>query len=184
MIKRALLCGSLMALSASACGAEDSEPEPIPTTASGSCEEWQDAFLDFASRCGLVSNVRSLEEVVRTIHCGSDATAVACAEQLGSAECSEAGASGCKESDMADEAAAEARCTDVSQAFCEAAVRCGQFGTVEACLVAGGTGIDCTTAIGWTYRFEECVSILGTVDCNATALPSACEEVITVASGG
>lgn len=161
------------------CGSEDDGGrQSTPTTATDSCKQWQDALIDFADHCSS-ADLAAYEVQTRTVHCSSDTAALDCVTQLEGGGCAEATLAGCDTTDLADRAAAEAACVSVSNAYCESAVRCGQFASVAECSGdGGGTGVDCTTALGWSYALEDCIAELGSLACAAPGLPASCSGVI------
>jgi hypothetical protein len=158
-------------------GCKDDESSGPPAgRGSETCNEWQGALCDWASRCNASSSqVATCRHQAAAISCKSDEQAANCVSQLSSGACTQAGAAGCDVRDLADPAPATAACNQYVDAVCSAEERCGR--SKADCLANPTIGTLCTNLIGHTLDFEQCIEEIGTLPCTASDLPNVCDAV-------
>jgi len=167
------------ALLAFACGsADDNDPEdkqcsfPEGERGTPECQRWHAAICAWASECGTMTHCECVDQA-SAISCASEAEATRCAEGLESLACSSP-PSGCDLTDIADRAPARAACERYIATVC---ARQDCTGVDPAtCAADGALELDCSTAVGVTPSFEQCITELETLAC--TADPSSCDGVL------
>ena len=159
---------------------EESGLEDYEGRGTEACQEWQYSLCEFmAEKCGLSSEDRSLcEEQYGSFECLSDETALECVDAFQTAEtCDEALYSQCDWESIADPQPAIDGCDALNETQCERWIGCDSTSTMETCLAEMTETLDCSTAVGLSASYEECMDAIETWACTDTA-PSVCTGVI------
>jgi len=130
------------------------------------------------SRCSVL-NATQLQEQVNGVSCISDAKAQACADAFKEAPCTGVPA-GCDQFAVADPAPALAACQKFIDTDCSRAMRCTPALTADACQAQSAASIDCSKAVGVKLSFEQCLSELGALSCQATTGPAVCNGALVL----
>jgi hypothetical protein len=117
------------------------------------------------------------QEQANAITCSSDAKAQSCANMLASAACTSPPA-GCDIRDIADPAPAVAACNQFIDEICASNMRCDPSTTADACRAQLVTMVDCTKVIGFKLGFEQCITEVKALKCDAMMLPMVCDGVL------
>lgn len=162
------------------CNSADDNSYVRPTgRGSTACQAWQKAVCDFAAvRCGIVAETVCVDTYY-SITCNSDATAQSCTSAIQAATCTTGLPAGCNIDDLVDPAPAVTACDNLLTAVCNKVAECGG-GTVEACVTKQQTQTDCSTAVGYTARYEVCLSDVSKMTCTTASQPASCENVIKI----
>jgi hypothetical protein len=173
MRSRLIQAASYMLVSATLALACSSPSTPAAPKGRGTpaCNEWQTAIVSWASKCG--TSTASLQDQALGITCSSDQTALDCATAFNAAACT-ALPPGCQLRDLADPAPAAAACQQFIDETCTATVRCDPSTTSDLCHQQASTKVDCTKAIGVKLSFEQCISELKAISCQASMTPASC----------
>ena len=156
-------------------GCGDEPDDPPAGRGSAACHEWQSAY------CGLLGNCQAANaacDQVKAITCKSDVEARRCATVLNTPTC-EAPPTSCDFPAIADPAPAQKACEDFQKAVCARNDQC-QPGTREACLEQLNGTLTCAKAVGVALSFEQCLTDIGKIACEATSAPDSCKAVILV----
>src|SRR5690349_12697729 len=147
-----LTLGGLLLLA----GCGDDDDDSPPGRGSVACQDFQDAFCDYASdRCG--STARSdCDHSFKGIECKSDDAASRCANGLNDATCGQP-VSGCDFNAIIDPAPAVARCEQLFDRICTHFVDCGTFPTRDSCEPLMTAGLDCSNAVSTSLTYEDCL---------------------------
>ncbi len=158
----------------------ESKMEDYEGRGSKACQTWQYSMCEFAfEQCGMTEGQRAVcEEQYGSIVCLSDEAALACAEDLQSADsCDAVIYSACHPSVIADPKPAIDGCIAMNRVQCERWIECDNSETMEECMEYLSSTIDCNAAIGLTALYEECIEEIKIQTCTFQ-LPTVCREVI------
>ncbi len=155
-----------------ACGSSSSTPPATKGRGTPACNEWQTAICGWAAKCN--SPTASIcEDQAKGISCISDKLALDCATAIDATACT-ALPSGCNIFDLPDPAPAMAACHQFLDELCAAQVRCAPTTTAEQCHQALDPKTDCTKVIGVKLSFEQCISDIKALSCQASTSPASC----------
>jgi hypothetical protein len=166
--------GALVLLSL-ALGCSDDPSGPPAGRGSAACHEWQSAYCGLLNRCMAVN---AACEQIKAIACRSDDEARRCVSVLNAQDCA-APPAACDVPAIADPAPAQKACNDFGNALCSRSEEC-QPGSRDACSEQVKGMLTCSKAVGVALSFEQCLTDIGKVTCEATSAPDSCKAVILV----
>ncbi len=157
-------------------GSNDDSDSTGNTTTSGTeaCQSWQRAICDWVARCG--GDATECRDQAPAVTCLSDAEAQRCAAGFDSASCS-APPSACDLGDIADPQPAIDGCNAFISALCDRSEEC-EAGSHDTCVSTNSSSLDCSTAVGLKPSYDQCMSEISTLACDATMLPDPCRAVV------
>jgi len=153
---------------------DDDDDGSVNGAGSPTCQQWQTSICNFAERCG--GNAALCREQAPGIACLSDAEAQRCTAEFEAAACTSL-PTGCDFSDIADPAPAIDKCNAFIQAICSRGEEC-EPGTQQDCLTQAAGSLNCAAAIGIKPSFDQCLSEVAVLDCEATSAPVSCQGVV------
>jgi hypothetical protein len=165
------------------CSSKNDSPSAVVTDwtagrGTAACHEWQRASCEWAARCN-ARDVAQCAAQYQEIECNSDTTATNCATSFDAAACTTLPAN-CGMTDLANAAPAIQGCTDFFNALCARDATCGSPTPTATCVTQTETAssIDCSLAIGLSLNFQDCLTQINTLSCNAAAQPAVCTKSI------
>jgi hypothetical protein len=172
-VRRALSVVTLV-LAASGCSGSSNDDDDDGNGDGAACQQWQVAICDFVEGCGV--DATTCRAQAPAISCLSEAEAQRCSGEFATATCS-APPTGCDVTDIADPAPAVEKCNGFIEALCNRSEEC-EAGTHDDCVVSGNMSLDCSTAIGIKQSYDQCITDIATLACDAANAPASCQGVV------
>lgn len=176
-VRQALCWGAVVLLVGACSGGSDDDDDDGNGggTGSPSCQQWQQAICDLVERCG--ADPRTCREQATAVACVSDAEAERCSAALAAATCDGPLPSGCDLPDIADPGPAIEKCELFIETLCNRGEEC-EPGSRDQCVTDVSDALPCSQALGIKPAFDQCLSDVAVLDCDATSSPPACQGVI------
>ena len=175
-LARSSLISVTLALACSSGSSSPGGPTGPKGRGTPACNQWQSAVCAWATMCNS-PGATTCQEQANSISCSSDDKAQSCANLLASATCTTLPA-GCDLRDLAKSAHHGQTCNQFIDAACVWNTRCDPATTTEACHAQLLTMVDCTKVIGIKLAFEQCMTEMKALTCDATTLPAVCNGVL------
>jgi hypothetical protein len=161
---------------AAGCGSSSSTDTPVKGRGTLACNAWQTAICDWASKCS-APNAAACVDQANGVTCISDEKAQSCATAIAATGCTSVPA-GCNLPDLPDPAPAQAACQKFVDTACSATMRCNSTISADSCQQQIKAALDCTQVNSVKLTFEQCISELTTLSCDASESPAICKGVL------